>query len=239
MWQNLDMSVKVLPIPSWHERSTWSDAPEHNEIRGSENYRGFLDALHKKIRPRRYLEIGVQTGVTLVMARCRSIGIDPDPQLTFRLKRRHKMVIATSDDYFERNPQNHQIDLAFIDGMHLAEFALRDFINVERNARAGAVVVLDDIFPNHPLQAERARQTRPWMGDIWKVPEILEKYRPDLKLTYLNTSPSGLLVVENLNPQSTVLADNYDTILGEIEKLVTVPDSVLRRDKAIEASLYA
>lgn len=233
------MNVKVLPIPDWHERSTWSDAPEHNEIRGSENYRGFLERLHAKIRPRRYLEIGVQTGVTLVMARCRSIGIDPEPQLTYQLKRRHKMVIATSDDYFERNPQNHQIDLAFIDGMHLAEFALRDFINVERNVRVGAVVVLDDVFPNHPIQAERARQTGPWMGDIWKIPEILERYRPDLKLTYLNTSPSGLLVVENLNPANTVLTEKYDAILDEIEKLVTVPDTVLRRDKAIEASSFA
>ena len=30
------------------------------------------------------------------------------------------------------------------------------------------VVIFDDIFPNHPLQAERDRQTQVWTGDVWK-----------------------------------------------------------------------
>ena len=47
---------------------------------------------------------------------------------------------ATSDDYFARfNPQaalGATVELAFLDGMHLCEFLLRDFLNVERNLPA-------------------------------------------------------------------------------------------------------
>ena len=43
---------------------------------------------------------------------------------------------------------------AFIDGMHLFEFALRDFMNIERHANWWSVIVFDDMLP-------RATSTRP------------------------------------------------------------------------------
>ncbi len=64
-------------------------------------------------------------------------------------------------------------DLCFIDGMHLFEYALRDFMNVERCAAPGAIVVIDDIFPNHPAQGQRERRTRAWTGDVWRLVETL------------------------------------------------------------------
>jgi hypothetical protein len=48
--------------------------------------------------------------------------------------------------------------------MHLFEYALRDFMNVEHCAAPGAIVVIDDIFSSHPAQAERKRRTRAWTG---------------------------------------------------------------------------
>lgn len=90
-------------------------------------------------------------------------------------------------------------DLMFIDGMHLSEFTLRDFINVERWASPNTRVVIDDIFANHPVQAERRRATRVWTGEVWKLHHCLSMHRPDLLLLVLDAEPTdrptGLLLV--------------------------------------------
>jgi hypothetical protein len=46
--------------------------PRHEEI---------LSALHARLKPRTYLEIGVERGETLKLACCPSIGIDPNMQI--------------------------------------------------------------------------------------------------------------------------------------------------------------
>jgi hypothetical protein len=227
------MARTEIPIPRWIDAAHWSTDPADDAMVGGEHYLDTLKRLHKKVRPKNYLEIGVREGHSLALASCASVGIDPEPQISVPLKRKHRVVTATSDDYFAASENISPIDLAFIDGMHLAEFALRDFINVEMNARPGAVVVVDDIFPNTPAQAERARQTRVWMGDIWKLPVILEKYRPDLSLTYANTLPSGLLIIRGLDPSNSVLPLNYDAILDQIETMTKVPSEVLLRTRAV------
>ena len=51
------------------------------------------------------------------------------------------------------------LDLAFIDGMHLFEYALRDFINVERFADWSSVIVFDDMLPRNVDEAARDRHT--------------------------------------------------------------------------------
>ena len=39
------------------------------------------------------------------------------------------------------------LDLAFIDGMHHFEFALRDFINVEKYCSADSIILIHDVYP--------------------------------------------------------------------------------------------
>ena len=67
---------------------------------------------------------------------------------------------TTSDEYFARPDPLAPLgglpfDLAFIDGLHLFEFALRDFINAERGSRPGAVILFDDILPRKVVEASR------------------------------------------------------------------------------------
>ena len=52
--------------------------------------------------------------------------------------------------------------LRFIDGMHLSEFALRDFINIEPFMADTGVIVIDDVLPRNGLEAARDRKTEPW-----------------------------------------------------------------------------
>jgi uncharacterized C2H2 Zn-finger protein len=50
---------------------------------------------------------------------------------------------------------------------------------------------------------------------VWKIVEILKKYRPELYLQHVNVGPTGLLIVGNPAPQNQVLRQNYDNILKE------------------------
>jgi hypothetical protein len=130
------------------------------------------------------------------------------------------------------------VDLAFIDGMHLIEFALRDFMNIERYASPTSVVIFDDIFPNHPLQAERRRQSRVWTGDVWKIISCLRANRPDLALLPIDTHPTGLLMVAGLDPANRYLIEKYDEIIQDLinESLHTVPAEILERRDAMAPS---
>jgi hypothetical protein len=69
-------------------------------------------------------------------------------------------------------------ELAFIDGMHLFEFALRDLIHSERHMAPWGLVVIDDIYPCHPAQARRSRRTGSWTGDVWRLLPVLREHRP-------------------------------------------------------------
>jgi len=184
-----------------------------------------LEGLHKKTRPRTYLEIGIRTGRSMVLSRCRSIGVDPLFKIDNPIHCDVQLIKATSDDFFAGDqPLAHfegvPVDLAFIDGMHLSDFALRDFINIEPFMADTGVVVLDDVLPRNGLEAARDRKTEPWTGDVYKVIEILRRRRPDLVVLLVNTAPTGTAAVVGVDQTSTVLREVY----GEEEPYLLRPD---------------
>jgi hypothetical protein len=173
-----------------------------------------LQGLHEKTRPRTYLEIGIRTGRSLTLSRARSIGVDPLFTIDNPIHCDVQLIKATSDDFFAGDdPLAHfegvPVDLAFIDGMHLSDFALRDFINIEPYLADTGIVVLDDVLPRNGLEAARDRKTEPWTGDVYKVVEILRRRRPDLVVFLVNTSPTGTAVVLGADQRSTVLREAY------------------------------
>jgi hypothetical protein len=208
---------------------------------GEMPYLEFLAGLHQALEPRTYLEIGIRSGSSLALSRARSLGIDPEFTVREELACPVTLARTTSDEYFARPRPLAPLggtppDLAFIDGMHLFEFALRDFINVERNARWSSVVVFDDMLPRQVDHAARDRHTRLWTGDVFKIVPVLRTYRPDLTLLLADTAPTGLLLVLGLDPGSTVLQDNYDAILAEhvVPDPQVVPEDVLSRKGALD-----
>lgn len=192
-------------------------------------YRDVLRRLHELVRPRSYLEIGVETGATLGFAHAaeRAIGIDPDSS---KLRRElvppcARVFHETSDAFFQRYTRKallgpHRLDLAFIDGMHLFEYALRDFMHVEAWSEPNGVIVLHDCVPVSVLSASRERRSNFWVGDVWKVVSILREYRPELRVKIVATAPSGLVIVRGLEPSSRVLWDRLDAI---VERFLELP----------------
>ncbi|RFU23062.1 class I SAM-dependent methyltransferase [Geodermatophilus marinus] len=201
-----------------------------------------LAALHARLQPRNYLEIGVDAGASLALSRVPSIGIDPGFAVVHEIDCDVQLVRATSDDYFRsHNPtekfDGEPVDLAFIDGMHLAEFALRDFIYVEAYSARTSVIVFDDMLPRNVVEAARDRQTVAWTGDVFKVTHVLRHLRPDLVVLEVDTEPTGTVVVLLPDARSTALAEHYNDIEAAMVAdgdPQDVPESVLGRTRAVD-----
>jgi hypothetical protein len=199
-------------------------------------YKEFLSRVHELLRPRQYLEIGIRNGDSLALASCPSVGIDPYYAITAELHNKVHLFRTTSDEYFTR-PQplaptgGQPFDLAFIDGLHLFEFALRDFINAERYSSPGGVVIFDDVLPRNVPEAARERRTVGWTGDVYSILEVFGRYRPELVVLPVGTKPTGLLLVLGTDPQSTVLAEHYHEIMAEFRRAdpQPVPQELLDR----------
>ena len=216
-------------------------SPEEERVSGSVDYLEVLRQIHESVEPASYLEIGVRHGRSLALAACPAIGVDPAPQVSVTLPESARVMETTSDRFFEDGPGDllpSAPDLVFIDGMHLFEFALRDFMHVEHLSTPATVVVIDDIFPNHPGQADRERKTRVWTGDVWKLYLCLQENRPDLSLLALDTAPTGLLLISGLDPHNRVLWERYNPLVKKYREVLpeVPPDSILHREDAMDPS---
>ncbi len=213
------------------ENRCWGDCHKHD----------VLEWLHERLKPDLYLEFGVDQGLSLARAKGPAIGVDPRPQLDLKvaLPTSSQIFPLSSDAYFrklENAKQKPVPDLVLIDGMHLFEFALRDFINVERYSAAGTLVVIDDIFPCHPVQGARRRKSTAWAGDIWKLHSVLRDLRPDLTLVALNSFTTGLLLVAGLDSGNKVLGENYDAVVAKYKPVEQPLQEVLERYGAIPSA---
>jgi hypothetical protein len=194
-------------------------------------YFELLDKIHQHLLPRTYVEIGVSTGrsLTLALPGTVCVGIDPEPRVAYPLARGTRVFAEASDDFFARHDLTAlfgglPLDLAFIDGMHHFEFALRDFVNLERASNPSTTLLIHDCLPVDDLTAARDRTTDFWSGDIWRLILLLRRWRPDLNVTVIDWAPTGVGLVRGLDPTSTVLADHYDEI---VDHYLSVPFAAL------------
>jgi hypothetical protein len=204
----------------------------------------FLERVHAILGPRTYLEIGVNQGHSFALARCASIGVDPEFALIVDVigtKPACFLYQMGSDAFFEKIDPckilGRPIDLAFLDGLHLYEFLLRDFINTEKHCKPTSMILMHDCVPTDIYMTRRAK-TDPeiqklapdpaaWAGDVWKLIPILRKYRPDLRIHVFDPFPTGIVCVTNLDPTSTVLQDSYFRIIDEFRSAEMADDQAL------------
>jgi hypothetical protein len=189
---------------------------------GGEYYFNVLAHILSHVKPRTYVEIGVFRGDSLRLAKLPTlaIGIDPAPQLAAPLAANHKVFVETSDTFFAAHDLRAElgglpVDVAFIDGKHNFEFALRDFANLERHCTRDSIILIQDCYPLDRASAERAPRAVNWSGDIWRLIVLLKKHRPDLSISTIGTPPTGLGLVRNIDPGSRVLFENHDRLCGE------------------------
>lgn len=191
-----------------------------------EYYLEVLKRAHRHLRPRSYVEIGVFEGEALALASpdTLAIGVDPQPRIKHALGANTRIHAETSDDYFARHDVRKELgglplDMGFIDGMHNFEFALRDFINIERLCTRDSVILIHDCYPLNRATAERVRKTVFWSGDIWRLVILLRRERPDLQVRTIAARPTGLALVTGLDPASNTLAGRLEALVAEYHAL--------------------
>jgi Glycosyl transferase family 2 len=180
-------------------------------------YYAWLERFYTGLSPETVIEIGVFDGQSIARARPPTlvIGVDPEPRLAYSLTAETHIFTETSDAFFARGGPDallagRPLGVGFIDGLHLYEQALRDFINLERYCGPRSVILFHDTVPLDEATQSRARDTTFHTGDVWKVVPCLRHYRPDLDVFTIATPWTGLTVVTGLDPASRVLADHYD-----------------------------
>jgi hypothetical protein len=196
-------------------------------VNAAVGYFALLERIHERLRPRTYVEIGVHLGRSLgrVRPETRSVGIDPEPIISDpAIEQASKVFRTTSDDFFREHDLRAElgglpVDLAFIDGMHLFEFVLRDFANLERHCTEQSVVLVHDCYPSKREHADREWKTVAWCGDVWKIIPCLREQRPALNVAAIDIRPAGMGVITGLDPESSVLHDSYDEIVARYMSL--------------------
>jgi len=198
----------------------------HHALFPGDNYMSILSGFHENLELESYVEIGVHNGKSLALAKhdTKVVGIDPEPRINRPIKSCAKIYPIPSDHFFEsydlfKELGTTKLDLAFIDGLHHFDQALRDFINLERYANKETIILIHDCIPITRLVGNRERVTPFWTGDVWKMLPCLKKYRPDLKVHIIPADPSGLGIITNLDPNSTVLSDKFSKIDSEYRSL--------------------
>ncbi len=199
------------------------------------HYLDFMSQVSAICAPKSYFEIGTNTGASLRKWSCDAVCVDPDFMIDTDVvgsKQRLFAYQTSSDDFFARFdllqhfPQG--VDIAFLDGLHLCEFLLRDFMNTERACHGQSLVLMHDCLPLNARMAERVYRVGDpgegplwagWTGDVWRVLFALKKYRPDLSVSCLDCPPTGLVVIHNLNPKSDILQKSYHEALSYMMSL--------------------
>jgi hypothetical protein len=254
-WQDIAaLQADATPEAIYHRLSTayaanragFGGSTEENALWGDVSKHALLAWLHRWLQPALYLEIGVDQGVSLACARSPAIGVDPRPELklTAELPPTARIVASSSDAFFATQAKallQPAPELAFIDGMHLFEFALRDLIHTETHMAPWGLIVIDDIYPCHPVQAHRRRRSGSWTGDVWKLLPILRQHRPDLTLLCLNAHTTGLLLIAGLDADGAAAANAalraaYPELVRRYRPIAEPPAEVLERHGAIPSN---
>ena len=185
-------------------------------------YLRFLKRFAEVSEPKSYLEIGTRDGSSLAaFTNCDAICVDPimRPKPIALNRERTFCFQMTSDRFFAQVDLERffpgGVDVAFLDGMHRFEYLLRDLINTERHCHARSAVFVHDCFPARESITVRVSQGAAWAGDAWKLVPILRELRPDLVLHRLDCPPTGLLLIQNLDPEATALQRGYHDAVAQ------------------------
>ena len=222
------------------------------------NYLHFMSQLSRKRDTKRYLEIGVRYGETFASVSADiAVGVDPDFAIKHNVsasKKRVSLLSMTSDAFFSDQDATGLLgghpDLTFLDMMHVFEYLLRDFYNAESLSGPRSLIAMHDCLPLNEEMADRdmnisfargkdSRHPLAWTGDVWKIIPILQKYRPDLKLVFVDCPPTGLLFVTNLDPRNRILQENYLKIVEEFSSIENTESNILEMYSSIKVTSSA
>ena len=186
-----------------------------------DDYLVWLDRLYQLLTPETSIQIGIGQGKSLIVLRppTVAIGVDPNAVVLWPLQAETHIFAETSDEFFAQHHASkvlagRPVGVAFVDGLHLYEQALKVFIGLEALCGPRSLLLMHDTVPLDEPTQTRVQETEFHTGDVWKIVLCLKHFRPDLDIFTIATAPTGLTVVSGLDPTSRVLSDNYDVAVA-------------------------
>jgi hypothetical protein len=173
-----------------------------------------INALARGLGAGRYLEIGVESGVTFLGVEiAHKTAVDPNFLLDTQglAGEKTRFHAETSDRFFAERHDGGVFDIVFIDGLHVFEQVVRDLHNALLNSHAGSVIILDDTWPSDVFSAIRDYQETmrfraaaglagdDWHGDAYKAVFYIHDFWPGLNYA---------TIVGAENPQTLVWRSN-------------------------------
>lgn len=204
-----------------------------------DNYLTWLDRLYQFLKPKSVIEIGVSQSASLarVPPPALAIGIDPVPSVLYPLQTEARIYPETSDYFFKHRRRedwlgDEPLSIGFIDGLHVFEQALRDFMHLEAYCGPRSIILFHDTVPLDEITQRRTPVTHYSTGDVWKAILCLKYFRPDLDIFTIAAAPTGLTVVTGLDPESRVLEEVYDEAVA---RFIDIPFSTV--EDSLETAL--
>jgi tetratricopeptide (TPR) repeat protein len=206
-----------------------------------DNYRSWLQRFYQLLKPKTVIEIGVFQSASLacVPPPAIALGIDPSPCVIYPVQTETHLFAETSDEFFKQRkvPEllgDQLLSIGFIDGLHLFEQALKDFMHLELYCGPRSMILFHDTVPLDELTQRRTPEVHFSTGDVWKTILCLKHYRPDLDIFTIATQPTGLTVVTRLDPSSRVLQEAYDSA---VQRFIDIPFETIESTMATELNI--
>lgn len=173
-----------------------------------------INALAKGLGAARYLEIGVESGVTFLDVEIEDkTAVDPNFLMDVQAYAGEKTRFygETSDRFFSQTHNGEAFDVVFIDGLHVFAQVVRDLSNTLQNVHAASVIVLDDTMPSDVFSAipdyQETMRFRTaaglsgdsWHGDAYKAVFYIHDFWPGLNYA---------TITGHENPQTLVWRSN-------------------------------
>lgn len=144
-----------------------------------------------------FFQIGNNKAVTQSNGKCHVVSpllkisseqIGEKKEISFHQKSSTNFFIEESNNVFAKE----KIDLAYIDGPRKPKKLIKDILNTEAHSNKDGKILIPNILTDINFQHNKK-------DDLWKAAFMLKTERRDLKLTFIDANPSGILIVENLN----------------------------------------
>ena len=187
-----------------------------------EDYFQVLARIHEHLNQATYLEMGVDQGQSfeIVTPETIALGVDPDPQMqkppgapsaSIRTDQRRIFRAVRCDFRVRRQDRRSRFHRRHAPG----RVRPAGFHQHRKLCSPDSIILIHDVYPIDATSAARERVSSFWTGDIWRLILTLNKYRPDLSVNVIATGPTGLAIVQNLDPNSRVLAERNHEIIDE------------------------
>jgi hypothetical protein len=189
-----------------------------------------INALGRRMRAERYLEIGVAQGDTFLAVEVpERTAVDPAFRFDWEAQQdppRTRLHQTTSDAFFAlRKAGDPAYDLVFLDGLHVFPQTFRDFCSTLVATHDRSLIVIDDTVPNdvyssltNPRAAHRFRRRAggrglAWHGDIYKLVFAIHDFFP--LLSFCTVATGG-------NPQTLVWRETRADFQPRFNSLETI-----------------